>query len=43
MPLAANGNLFIALIVVGVIALAVMVVYSIKKMRSDDFWDENQQ
>jgi hypothetical protein len=42
MPLAANGKLFGALIVFGVIAIAVMVVYSIKKMRSDDFWDEQQ-
>jgi hypothetical protein len=40
MPLAANGTLFGLLIIAAVVAVAVMVVFTIRKMRSDDFWDE---
>ena len=42
MPIAilAFGTLLTILVVGGVIALIVMVVYAFRKMRSDDFWDE---
>ena len=36
----ALGGLFTILIVVGTVALIFMAVYAFRKMRSDDFWDE---
>ena len=42
MPLAvlALGSLFIALIAISGVALLVMAGYAFWKMRSDDFWEE---